>query len=399
MSAEVDHVTDAEIVNFDEAQARQTLREVEAALKDWIGSTVHLADLVHRASVNSCWRVDEDYRAGLASGAIAPQKRGDGSTDQGRTWLGWKFNRGARTVRELGDYGELRAIIAADPALLQIAEPEFVARPMRKLLRPKLLGKEVADQGARDEAIRRAWQLAVERAEGNSRDAIAEVLRPVVLKQIEYRPIRRLVEKLPPGEKARIRREKIARASRQFLQRGHDLINLGAVDSFDAALVEPLRGEGTVAALVIELLDEGVECLGPAGGRWHYQVSIDGEEWKRGDVFYVRDRHGVPRLISFQYVLNGRIVCYSRQRFRRPTGGPSQHCGYTDRFVPSRSAMTLSEDELEVQQLAADLLDVGEDVEAERLLDVFATTGDSDEIDKAKRRALRIIDDKNESPL
>lgn len=148
---------------------------------------------------------------------------------------------------------------------------------------------------------------------------------------------------------------------------------------------------------LIELLDEGTEC--PTGGRWHHQIAISGEEWKRGDIFYVRDRHGVPRPLVFQYVLNGRITCYSRQRFRLPGERVSQPCGFTDRYVPMRAALDLSEEELEFQQLAADLLDIGEDEEAERLLETYATTGAPDELERAKRRALRIIDDASDAPL
>ena len=155
-----------------------------------------------------------------------------------------------------------------------------------------------------------------------------------------------------------------------------------------------------MATDVIELLDEGIEC--PTGGRWHYQVSIEGDEWRRGDVYYVRDRHGVPRPIVFSHVLNGDIVCYSKQRFRLPDERLSVPAGYVnaDRLggPPRRAALTMSEDELEFQQIAADLLDEGEDDEAARLLDVYATTGDPSELEAAKQRALRIIDEHNETP-
>lgn len=244
MSADVDHVTDAEIVSFDDAKARSTLRKVDAAITKWIGSTVDLADLCHEAQRDQCWRVDEDYRAGLSGGAIAPPDDTKGRS-HARNWLGWKFNRSGRTAEQLADYGELRAILAVDCTLPNTAEPEATARKMvAKLLHAKLLGREVEDPEARAEAIREAWRIATARTEGDIRAAMTEVLRPVVLKQIKYRPIRRLAEPKPPEERARIRRQKIDRAARQFLKRGHDLINLGAVDRFDDALAELTEARG-----------------------------------------------------------------------------------------------------------------------------------------------------------
>lgn len=127
------------------------------------------------------------------------------------------------------------------------------------------------------------------------------------------------------------------------------------------------------------------------GTATHYEVAvINDRTWKRGDVFYVRDIHGVPRPISFQYIINGTIVCYSKQRYRVPGGW--QPVGFTDRFTPAHSAVDMDPTELEFQQLAADLIDIGRDDEASQLLDVLAETGDTDELDAARKRAQQLLD-------
>src|SRR5262245_29970812 len=107
--ARADATVSAEVVEFVEAKARDTLRRLETAMGRWVTSTVELADLVFETQRDECWRVDDDYRAALAAGAIAPAA----DRHHDRTWLAWKFNRAARTVRQLADYGELRSIIAA----------------------------------------------------------------------------------------------------------------------------------------------------------------------------------------------------------------------------------------------------------------------------------------------
>jgi hypothetical protein len=131
---------------------------------------------------------------------------------------------------------------------------------------------------------------------------------------------------------------------------------------------------------------------------FYQRATIDGVEWNKGDVFYVRDHYGVPRPVVFEYVCNGRVTCYSRQRYRRP-GGATQPCGYTSSIMPSRTAVEMDPTELEFRQLAADLTDIGEDDEAARLLEVFAESGDAAELEQAKRRALQIIDAASDAPL
>jgi hypothetical protein len=239
MSNDVDHATDAEVIDYDDAKARNTLRKVEAAIAKWIGSTVDLADLCHEAQREQCWRVDDDYRAALAAGAIAPAVGGSGGAEQARTWLGWKFNRSPRAARDLADYGEVRAILAADRTLPQLAEPEYAARRMvAKLLHVKLRGSEQPDIEAHHAAIREAWRIATTRTERDVHAAVDEVLRPVVLKQLEYKPLRRLAEAKPPGQKAEERKALIVRSVKDLRDAGYKLIELGAVDRFDAVIAE-----------------------------------------------------------------------------------------------------------------------------------------------------------------
>lgn len=124
---------------------------------------------------------------------------------------------------------------------------------------------------------------------------------------------------------------------------------------------------------------------------FYHEAVIDGVAWKRDDLFYVRDHYGVPRPVTFKYVIDGVVVCYSRQRFRIPGGGV-QPCGFTSRLMPSRSAVDMDPVELEFRQIAADLVDIGEHDEAERLTSLLAETGDADQLEAAKKRALKIID-------
>jgi hypothetical protein len=234
MSGDVEQV-DAEVIDFDEAHARSTLRKIDAAIGKWIGSTVELADLIHEAQREQCWRVDDDYRAALAAGAIAPAD----DRHPGREWLGWKFNRSGRSARELADYGELRAILVADRSLPPLTEPEYPVRKMvGKLLHVKLKGTEQPDPAAHHDAIRKAWRIATERTGGDVHAAVDEVLRPVVLKQLEYRPLRRLAEPKPGGQRAEERRALIDSSTRKFRDAGYKLLELGAVDRFDEALAE-----------------------------------------------------------------------------------------------------------------------------------------------------------------
>jgi hypothetical protein len=128
------------------------------------------------------------------------------------------------------------------------------------------------------------------------------------------------------------------------------------------------------------------------GVTMHEQAVIDGVEWSRGDLFYVHDRHGVPRPWTFQYVGPTGIVCYSRQHYKGTAAG------FHNR-TPTHTAVSMDPLELEFRQLAADLVDIGKDTEAARLLGVLAETGDPDEIDRARRRALTIIDDAADAPL
>lgn len=232
----VEEVHDAEIVedNFDPVEARRVLAKVNEALAGWIGSTVHLADVIYEATKATCWRVDEDYRAGIASGTIVP----DAVRGQQSTWLGWKFNRTGRGADFLADYGEMRAVIAADPSLPPIGEPEFVARPfVAKLLKAPLRGHEQRDDDARHEAIRSVWRIATTRTDGDIRRAMAEALRPVVLKQVDYGPFRRIASP-SPGQVAELRRKRIAAAVKQLRKAGETLLSLGAVEQYDSTIAE-----------------------------------------------------------------------------------------------------------------------------------------------------------------
>lgn len=238
MSTALELVPDLVEEPFDEERARQTLVLVEQAMSQWIGSTVRLADLVYKTKRDQCWRVDEDYRSGLASGAIAPPSD-EGHGSHALTWLAWKFNRAARTVRTLADYGELRSIIGGDPELPQLAEPEFVARPLSKLLRPKYLNAEKAELADQHpEAVRSIWRQALARAEGAPAKAVPEALK--IAKTSDFAPIRRAFKKSMRERRER-RQVEIAKAVKAMGKAGHDLIRLGAVDRFDEVTTELAR--------------------------------------------------------------------------------------------------------------------------------------------------------------
>ncbi len=136
-------------------------------------------------------------------------------------------------------------------------------------------------------------------------------------------------------------------------------------------------------------------CPVEAGRAIFYeQVTVDGVTWRRGDLFYIRDRYGVPRPITFQYVLAGsnEITCWSKQRFRR-VDKRTQPCGYTTRIPLTKTSLDIDPVELEFRQIAADLADLGHEAAAERLLGVLAETNDADELDAAKTRAVRLRDE------
>jgi tetratricopeptide (TPR) repeat protein len=225
------HLTDAEVINFDEARARHTLRRVDEAMGAWLRTGVELADLAHQARRDECWRVDDDFKAALAAGTMVPA---DGR-GVARAWLGWKLNQGGRYAEFLADYGALREIIAADPALPELAEPERAARPLGKLLRPLYKSTEQVDTDERDEAIRQVWRSALEFADGNPSKAIKEV--PKALQRCDYAPLRRLAKK-QNAQKDAERQQKIDRAVKAMLTAGHLLIQLGAIDRFDDAIKE-----------------------------------------------------------------------------------------------------------------------------------------------------------------
>lgn len=141
----------------------------------------------------------------------------------------------------------------------------------------------------------------------------------------------------------------------------------------------------------LELLDQGRECPGPLGGRWHDRVAIDGKEWKRGDAFHVLDRHGAPRPVKFMYHYtgNGSTVCYSVQRFRLPSGGGFVPNGFVD-MVPAELAVKMSATELRVRQLIGDLRDVGLEAAADVLAEAMES-GDADDIHDAERVARNAL--------
>lgn len=228
----VERVTDAEVVDFDMARAKSTLRKLEAAMETWIGSSVELADLAYQARRDDCWRADEEFAAARASGSIDPDPKGHWS----RVWLGWKFNRAGRAVEYLADYGELRTIIAADASLPMLAEPEGAARPLGKLLRPKVIGKEVIDVAERDDAIRQVWRDAISLTKnGTPAEAIKAV--PKALKRADYKPLRRLSTK-SASQKSADRQAKIDRAGRNARESLYKLLELGAVQVFDDVIAE-----------------------------------------------------------------------------------------------------------------------------------------------------------------
>ena len=222
MSA-VEKVTNAEVIDFDEAAARKELKDLTEAMKSWVMSTTELADHAYRAKKLQCWKVDDDYRAALSTGAIAPVDDGHGQTKHADTWLSWKFNRAARTVRGFVDYGELLAIIAVDPALPQLAEPEFVVRPMADLLRPKYLSKgEKRDDAARDEAIRDIWRKSLAKADAEPVAALGFIKK--VAKDSDFKPIKRKVTPTP-GDRTRAKEAKIAMAEKKLRDGAQTLID------------------------------------------------------------------------------------------------------------------------------------------------------------------------------
>lgn len=153
------------------------------------------------------------------------------------------------------------------------------------------------------------------------------------------------------------------------------------------------------AVLTVEMLDEGVECRGPHGGRWHFQIAINDDEWRKGDIYYVLDRHGVPRPLEFRYAYtgNGSVTCYARQRFRPKVGGSTVAVGYVEvgrrkpPLMPERTAMTMSPIELRVRQLMSDLIEAGHESAAHELLEAFEL-GDTLELEHAEIVAARLLE-------
>lgn len=230
------------VEEFDKARAGAVLRRIDAAMSSWVRSTVELADLAFEAKNVECWRVDGAFLDAKAAGAIAPA---DDQRHVGRDWLAWKFNRAGRTIRDLVDYGELRSIIAADPSLPALAEPESAARPLGKLLRPRYLSSETPNIAERNEAIREVYGIAVKMTEsGTAAEAIKMI--PKALKKSEYRPLRRLLTK-SEGQKSLERQAAILRARKQMTAAIHDLLRLGAFDVFDEVLAETAEARHRVA--------------------------------------------------------------------------------------------------------------------------------------------------------
>jgi hypothetical protein len=139
----------------------------------------------------------------------------------------------------------------------------------------------------------------------------------------------------------------------------------------------------------VVLLDEGTAA---GHARWHYHATIDGDEWKAGDVFYVRDHRGAPRKQTFRYICFGPsgswLVAFNHQYYRGHAAG-----FYT--LVdgpPPRAAISLTDIEIEVQATAADLLDAGLDHDANQLLELL-DVGDDDEVHAALDAARKKLDE------
>lgn len=89
-----------------------------------------------------------------------------------------------------------------------------------------------------------------------------------------------------------------------------------------------------------------------------YDVVIDGEPWSQGDMFFVKDRHGVPWEQSFQYwnKTTDTLVCYNWHRHG------THACGFYA-GMPSRTVDSdMSGDNLRFAQLCSIAIDLGIDV-------------------------------------
>lgn len=142
----------------------------------------------------------------------------------------------------------------------------------------------------------------------------------------------------------------------------------------------------------VEAVAETVEA---GNAVFHYAARIDGEEWRRGDEFWTRDRHGAPRRLTFQYVNgHGDVVAFNKSRHRQRDSRRSVPIGY---ITPETYRITLSRGDAwqgdagdaELLQIAADLRDFGA-VELAEALEAFAEDGGSVE------DRLRLVSEAND---
>lgn len=141
--------------------------------------------------------------------------------------------------------------------------------------------------------------------------------------------------------------------------------------------------------MTVRPLDEGDPCPGPLGGRWHHIIEVDGRVWRKGDRFFILDRHKVPRPFTFvyHYTGDGSTVCYSRQRFRGMPNGLVT-------MVPYETDVTMNPQQLEAMQLSSDLEDLGLIGDALQLRDTLDAP--PDEVKAAIQHAREVIDQHEE---
>jgi len=233
-----DEVLTPEVVApFDKARAVEVLGRLEAAMSTFVRSTVQLADMAYEARTAECWRVDGAFLDARAGGTVVPPSGDSGSW--ARVWLGWKFGRDGRGVERLAIFGHTRAIIRVDPTLPELDVPEYLARPLGKLLHPRYLASETPDDEAHEEAVRQAYRDALAYTQSGT-PAEAIKMMDKALKKSDFRPLRRVLSK-SENQKGEARRAGIHRERTRMTGAGYNLLQLGAFTVFDEAMAELVK--------------------------------------------------------------------------------------------------------------------------------------------------------------
>jgi hypothetical protein len=221
MSA-VEHVTDAEVVDFNDIQARQVLGKFDAALKAHAVTGVELMDLCYEVRESKPWKVDDEFRAELAAGRIA--RAVDRSLFE--PWVQFRMNRlglgnqfSQRYLAQLAAAGDARRQLACAIAQADLPSTEWSMRPLTKLFNPRPISGEQIDLDELRVAAAAVYIDALEH-EGDPNKASKAIVK--YIKRSNYAPLRRSVSK--PQKAKDAEREAMIDKARQAVRDGFNLL-------------------------------------------------------------------------------------------------------------------------------------------------------------------------------